>query len=89
MNHWISIWPNSIIDIKYEKIIEDPEKQIRYLVKSCNLEWNDNCLKFYDNIRAVKTASDTQVRKKIYNDAVGAWKNYENNLKDFFQKLPK
>ena len=28
-------------------------------------------------------------RKKIYKDSVGVWKNYENNLKEFFQKLPK
>ena len=66
MNHWIAIWPNSIIDIKYEKIIENPEQQIRYLVKACNLKWNDDCMTFYKNKRYVTTASLVQVRKPIY-----------------------
>ena len=88
MVHWKSKLPKFIIDIKYEKIINNPEQQIRSLLKACNLNWNDKCLKFYNNKRAVKTASDTQVRKKIYKSSVDSWKNYEKYVKDFFQILP-
>ena len=87
MKHWKKIFPKFIIDIEYEKIIHNPELQIRDLVKSCNLNWNDNCLKFYNNKRAIKTASDTQVRKKIYNTSVDSWKNYEKYLGDVFKDL--
>ena len=78
----------TIGDIKYEKIIQNPEQQIRNLLKLCNLSWNDNCLKFYNNKRAIKTASDTQVRKKIYKSSVDSWKNYEKNLGEVFKRLP-
>ena len=76
-----------ILDIKYEKLIQNPEQQIRNLLKLCNLSWNDNCLKFYNNKRVIKTASDTQVRKKIYKSSVGSWKNYEKYLEESFKRL--
>ena len=43
---------------EYEKIIEDPEKQIRILIEKCDLKWNNNCLKFYQNKRPIKKATD-------------------------------
>ena len=84
MNHWKKILPNFIYDIKYEEIIKNPKTQIINLLKSCDLNWNKNCLKFYNNKRPIKTASDTQVRKKIYNKSVNSWKNYEKYLKSYF-----
>ena len=58
------------------------------LLKRCNLEWDANCLKFYNNKRPIKTASDTQARKKIYKGSINSWKNYEKDLKLIFRKLP-
>ena len=87
MKHWKNTLPKFIIDIKYEKIIQDSEQQIRNLLKSCNLSWNDNCLKFYNNKRTIKTASDTQVRKKIYKSSVDSWKNYEKFIENSFENL--
>jgi hypothetical protein len=57
------------------------------LLKYCNLDWDKNCLKFYDNIRIVKTASDTQVRKKIYTSSINSWKKFEKQLNTPFKKL--
>ena len=88
MEYWKNILPKFFFDIKYEKIIQNPEQQIRNLLKNCNLSWNDSCLKFYNNKRPVKTASDTQVRKKIYKSSVDSWKNYENDLGKSLNKLP-
>ena len=83
-----NILPKFVIDLKYEEIIKNPELQIRNLLKSCNLSWNDNCLKFYNNKRAIKTASDIQARKKIYKSSVDSWKNYEKFLGEDFKRLP-
>ena len=88
MKHWKNVLPKFVVDIKYEKIISNPEKQIRGLLKSCNLSWDDNCLKFYDNKRAIKTASDVQARKKIYKSSIDSWKSYKKYLGDAFKRLP-
>ena len=37
------------------------------LLNFCNLDWDENCLHFYNNNRSVKTASKDQVRQKIFN----------------------
>ena len=89
MKYWSNLLPNFITTIKYEKIVENPEKEIRNLIKVCNLSWEDKCLKFYDNKRPIKTASNIQARKKIYKSAIDSWKNYESYLKDFFSKIGK
>ena len=81
MKHWKSKLPRFVIDIKYEKLIANPEEQIRYLLKTCNLTWNHQCLKFYKNKRPITTSSDTQVRKDIYKTSIDTWKNYEIYLK--------
>ena len=88
MEHWKNTIPKFVLDIKYEALINQPEKEIRSLLTACNLSWDVNCLKFYNNKRPIKTVSDTQVRKKIYKDSVNSWKNYSKYLNEFFQKLP-
>ena len=47
----------------------------------------NNYLEFYKNKRPIKTASDTQVRNKIYNSSVNKWKKYERFLKKYYVKL--
>ena len=69
-------------------MILNPEPCIRNLIKKCDLVWNDKCLKFYNNDRAIKTASDSQARKKIYKTSINSWRNFEKDLKVHFQKLP-
>ena len=88
MKHWKKTLPKFIIDIKYEDLVNNPKEQIYELLKKCNLEWDANCLKFYNNKRPIKTASDTQARKKIYKGSINSWKNYEKDLKLIFRKLP-
>ena len=87
MNFWNDLLPNFVVNINYEDLINNSEFEIRKLLKSCNLDWSDNCLNFYKNKRPIRTASDVQARSKIYKSSIGLWKNYEKNLKIAFSKL--
>jgi len=89
MNHWNKVLPGFIIDCHYENIVNNPENEIKKLINKCNLNWDDNCLKYYNNKRIIKTASDTQARKKIYKTSVNSWKKYGKDLNIFFSKLPR
>ena len=88
MNYWKSVLPNFIYDIKYEDLIQKPEKEIRYLLNKSKLKWDKNCLKYYKNKRPIKTASFSQARKKIYKSSINLWSNYKFDLKNAFDKLP-
>jgi len=87
MNYWNKIFPTFIYNIKYENLINDTENQIKNLIKFCDLKWEDGCLKFYNNKKPIKTASDTQARSKIYNSSINSWKNYKKHFINDFNKL--
>jgi hypothetical protein len=57
------------------------------VIEHVGLEWDEACLKFYENERNVKTASLNQVRKPIYNSSVGRWKKYEPYLQPLIKEL--
>ena len=87
MNFWHEKFPNKIYDLNYENLTTNQEEEINKLLEYCELEWDDNCLKFHANKRAVKTASSLQVRKKIYQGSSEAWKKYEKHLKPMIKGL--
>ena len=87
MNYWKNLLTNFIYDIKYEKLISNTKNETEKLLKFCDLKWSDKCLEFYNNKRPIKTASDTQVRNKIYKSSIDLWKNYEIYLKEYYDKI--
>jgi hypothetical protein len=80
MAHWQTVLPMPILDINYEDLVADVEDQSRRLLTFCGLDWNDRCLRFYENPRAVRTVSKLQVRRPIYTSSVGRWRHYAAHL---------
>jgi tetratricopeptide (TPR) repeat protein len=80
MNHWRTVLPIRIFELKYEDIVQQQEKISRKLVEFCGIEWDPACLDFYKNDRPVLTASSWQVHQPIYTTSCGRWKNYEQFL---------
>ncbi len=80
MDHWRDALPQPILDVWYEKLVSDPQKQIRRLVLGVGLEWNDACLDFHASRRAVFTASTRQVREPVHTRSCGKWRRYETYL---------
>ena len=61
--------------------------QVAIRAEYLGLEFEPACLRFYENARAVRTASSEQVRKPIYADSVGRWKRYEKQLDELLEVL--
>ena len=80
MAHFDAVLPGRVHRVIYESMIEDPETQIRALLDYCGLPFEEACLNFHENDRAVRTASSEQVRRPIFKDAVEHWQNYESWL---------
>jgi hypothetical protein len=58
-------------------MIDDPEREIRRLLECLGLPFEEDCLQFHQNERAVRTASSEQVRQPIFKDSVEQWRFYE------------
>ncbi|MCK5359088.1 MAG: sulfotransferase, partial [Gammaproteobacteria bacterium] len=87
MEHWKKTLDIKIIELEYEKVIANPEDEMRNLLEQCGIEWDPACLKFHENKRAVMTPSYDQVRRPIYNSSVVKWKKYEQHLGDLIGSL--
>jgi tetratricopeptide (TPR) repeat protein len=68
MQHWHRLYPDRIRTQVYEKLVIDPEAQIRELLAFCNLDFDPACLNFHQHQRAVRTASAAQVRAPLRRD---------------------
>lgn len=87
MKYWHQVLPGKVLDVHYEETVTDLETQVRRILAHCGLPFEEACLRFHENTRAVKTASSEQVRKPIYTDALGYWRRYEKHLGTWQQEL--
>ena len=74
MKYWRRALPNRIYDLDYEALTKNQEEETRKLVGHLGLEWDDACLSPQDNTRGVATASNVQVRQKVYQGSSEKWK---------------
>jgi tetratricopeptide (TPR) repeat protein len=77
MHHFDAVLPGRVHRVHYESLIEDTEAQVRSLLAYCGLPFEEACLRFYENERAVRTASSEQVRQPIFRESLDHWRHYE------------
>jgi tetratricopeptide (TPR) repeat protein len=81
MEHWDRVLPGRVIKVEHEKLVADPERQIRRLVTDvCRLDWEPACLRFHESPGPVRTASAAQVRRPVFQSSIGRWRRYGNEL---------
>jgi len=69
--------PGAVHRVIYEEMVGNTEVEVRRLLDHLGLPFEQSCLEFYKNDRAVRTASSEQVRRPIFTDGIEQWKNYE------------
>jgi tetratricopeptide (TPR) repeat protein len=77
MAHYDRVLPGRVCRIFYENLVADPESEIRRLLAWLDLPFEDSCLAFHANARAVNSASSEQVRSPIFHEALDRWRHYE------------
>jgi len=88
MKIWQTQYSERIYNLSYENLTNDQENETRKLVKHLGLNWENTCLSPHKNKRSIKTASQLQVRKKVYKGSSYAWQKYKPYLKGVFDNLP-
>ena len=87
MAHFDAVLPGRVHRVIYERMVDDTEGEVRRLLDYCGLPFEESCLRFYENDRAVRTASSEQVRQPIFRDSIEQWRNYEPWLGPLEQAL--
>jgi len=92
MGFWRSILPklpNPWIEVRYEDLVNDLEKESRRVLEFLALSWNPAVLSFYEHARKkpVRSPSYVDVVSPVYKRAVGRWRNYQAYLEPYLEKL--
>jgi tetratricopeptide (TPR) repeat protein len=80
MNHWDELFSAEILSVQYEELVTDQEQVSRRMIEYIGLQWDDRCLEFHKNERAVNRFSSRQVRSPVYTRSVERWRRYEQQL---------
>jgi hypothetical protein len=88
MSFWEEQYPNELIHVDYDALVNEPEKKTRDLINEIGLEWDHACLAPHKNTRSVRTVSKLQVRRPIYKGSSQAWRKYQRQLDPIFAQLP-
>ena len=85
MAHWKSLFGDDIHQLSYDKLVTDPQTQIRAVLDFIGLDWEPDCVNFHRIDNRVKTASVWQVRQPLYQSSSGRWKNYQNHIQSLIE----
>ena len=87
MKHWNKSYPELIYEITYENLVNNIEDETKGILEYCGLNFEQNCLSFYENKRSVKTASVYQVRQKMYSSSINRSENFIKELDPLISTL--
>ena len=87
MQFWQGLYGTRIFNLNYDGLTVNQENETRKLIYYLGLDWEDNCLLPHNNKRSVHTASDQQVRQKIYQGSSMQWRKFEPYLEGAFDRF--
>ncbi len=80
MEFWHNRFPNRIYDLNYESLTENQLEESQKLLTFLGLDWQDAVMEFHKNTRNIATASNIQVRRKMYTGSSQEWGKYHDHL---------
>ena len=87
MDFWDQALPGKVLRVQYEEVVADLDTQVRRILDYCGLPFEEGCISFYENERAVRTPSSEQVRQPIYTGGLDQWRNFDTHLEPLKQAL--
>ena len=77
MRHFDAVLPGAVHRVIHESLLDETEAEVRRMLDHLGLEFDPACLRFWENDRAVRTASSEQVRRPITRSGVGQWRSFD------------
>ena len=87
MDHWHAVLPGRVLTLQHEDLVRAPEEIIRNLLEHVGVAFEENCLRFHQTERAVRTASSEQVRQPINSKGIGTWRKVAAHLEPLRNSL--
>ena len=82
MSFYREKYKNHIYFLNYDKLVNNPETQIKELLNWLEIPWSNSYLNHHESKQGFFTASNVQVRSPINNKSVGGWQNYSRLMEE-------
>ena len=84
---WLGKYPDRVMDLQYESLVAEPEREVRRMLDFCGLPFDPACLDFHTTARTVQSLpSAAQVRQPIRRDTARS-AHYGDKLDRLRQRL--
>jgi len=80
MAHFDKVAPGAVHRVTHDRLVAEPEEEIRRLLDYLGLPFDQACLRFHETQRAVRTPSSQQVRQPLRPEFLDQWKAFEREL---------
>jgi tetratricopeptide (TPR) repeat protein len=87
MDFWQETIPERFINLSYEEMVDNPEKELKRVLDYCGLPWEDGLLDFHKTKRQVRTISSDQVNQPLNKKSIGKAMKYEKELAPMIKAL--
>jgi hypothetical protein len=79
--HWQRVLKDRLVEVEYESLVTDQERQTRILLDRLGLDFEQACLEFDKNQAPSATASSVQIREKVHTGSINKWTRFATQLK--------
>ncbi len=87
MTHWRDQFPDRILDIAYDELVNAPEQTAARMARFCGLDYEPAMVQIESRSDAVATASSVMMRDGIRRDRGRVWAVYEAQLQPMIEGL--
>ena len=87
MAHWREQFPDRILDIAYDELVNAPERSAARMAHFCGLDYEPAMVQIESRSDAVATASSVMMRDGIRRDRGRVWAAYEAQLQPMIEAL--
>lgn len=87
MQHWRETVPEAFIEVQYEALVCEPERELRRIFDYLGLEFEPQCLEYYSLDRPVRTISLAQVREPLNRRGLTRHESYSELLQPVATEL--
>ncbi|MEN0002280.1 MAG: sulfotransferase [Pseudomonadota bacterium] len=84
---WKAVLPIHIHELNYEKLVANPETEIRRLIAHVGLAWDDACVEPHNHRQATREQSGDQTTEAINDKSIGIWRHYKQHIAPLIEAL--
>lgn len=76
MAHWDAVLPGYVLRVNHEDVLDDLPGQLHRMLDFIGIPFEEQCLRYWETERAVRTPSSEQVRQPLYRSGTELWRHY-------------